>query len=29
MMQLDVVPKYLPCREKEIKEVHEVLRIRN
>ncbi|CRG95974.1 origin recognition complex subunit 1, putative [Plasmodium gallinaceum] len=22
MMQLDVVPKYLPCREKEIKEVH-------
>ncbi|SBT71923.1 origin recognition complex subunit 1, putative, partial [Plasmodium malariae] len=25
MMQLDVVPKYLPCREKEIKEVHEFL----
>ncbi|VEV55400.1 origin recognition complex subunit 1, putative [Plasmodium vinckei vinckei] len=25
MMQLDVVPKYLPCREKEIKEVHSFL----
>ncbi|CAA9990069.1 origin recognition complex subunit 1, putative [Plasmodium knowlesi strain H] len=25
MMQLDVVPKYLPCREKEIKEVHAFL----